>query len=164
MKDLLNTYSVDEIVFFLVLFAIAAKEVINFIDWAKERLRKSFSLEHEKEKSVNDLSNQILTLSNDLQEIHDTIKENQEHQNKMQETINLLVESDKDDIKSWLTQQHHYWVYEKGFIDDYSLNCIEKRYGHYKDEGGNSFIEDLMKDLRELPKVSISNTINDMKK
>ena len=40
----------------------------------------------------------------------------------------------------------------KGYIDDFSMDAIEKRYDHYKAEGGNSYISDLMHDLRKLPK------------
>ena len=66
--------------------------------------------------------------------------------------INLLIDSDKDSIKSFITDRHHHFCYDKKWIDDYSLDCIEKRYKHYTDEGGNSFIHDLMKELRALPK------------
>ena len=65
----------------------------------------------------------------------------------------MLIESDKDDIKAWLTQQHHYFCFQKGYIDDYSLDCMEKRYKHYADEGGNSFVATLMSEVRALPKM-----------
>jgi hypothetical protein len=38
------------------------------------------------------------------------------------------------------------------WIDDFSLNCLEKRYEHYLAEKGNSFVHNLMDDLRALPK------------
>ena len=69
-------------------------------------------------------------------------------------TISVLLASDKDDIKSWITEKHHYFCYERKCIDYQSLDCIEKRYGHYVDEGGNSFVADLMNEIRALPKVS----------
>ena len=65
--------------------------------------------------------------------------------------IDMLIDSDKDDIKSYITREHHYFCYKLGYIDDFSLDCIEKRFKHYSDEGGNSFIENFMKDLRALP-------------
>ena len=83
---------------------------------------------------------------------------------KIIDAIELLTQSDKDDIKAWITEKHHYFCYEKGQIDDYSLDCIEKRYSHYKDEGGNSFIDDLMNDLRSLKKTSGLRLINNDKK
>jgi hypothetical protein len=41
---------------------------------------------------------------------------------------------------------------QKGYIDDYCLDCLEKKYKHYVKEGGNSFIESLMKEIRNLPR------------
>jgi hypothetical protein len=64
------------------------------------------------------------------------------------------VDSDKDDIKAFITDKHHYFCYERKWIDDYSMDCIERRYSHYKDEGGNSFIATLMDELKALPKQS----------
>lgn len=163
MKDLLNTYSLEEIILFIFLFAVAVKECINLIDWAKERIYKKFNEDQEVETTAKDLSKQIEDLSDDVRDLHDSVKQNQTEQQGMKDQIALLMESDKDDIKSWITKEHHYWVYEKGFIDDYSLDCLEKRFKHYQAEGGNSFVADLMKEIRELPKVSVSHTINDIK-
>ena len=44
------------------------------------------------------------------------------------------MNSDKDAIKAFITREHHYFCYQKKWIDDYSLDCIEKRYEHYKEE------------------------------
>lgn len=63
----------------------------------------------------------------------------------------MLIDSDKDAIKSYITKEHHYFCYQVGWIDDFSLDCLEKRYQHYEDQGGNSFIGGLMHDLRTLP-------------
>ena len=66
----------------------------------------------------------------------------------------MLIDSDKDAIKSYITQKHHFFCYEQGWIDDFSLDCIERRYQHYKEEGGNTFIDGFMGQLRQLPKGS----------
>lgn len=84
--------------------------------------------------------------------------------NKLNKSIELLTASDKDDIKAYITREHHYFCYKIGYIDDYNLDCIEKRYSHYKDEGGNSFISTLMEELRALPKEDISHIPSDEKK
>ena len=68
------------------------------------------------------------------------------------ENIKIIVCCHKDDIKAWITEKHHYFCYKVGHIDDYNLDCIEKRYSHYRHEGGNSFVDDLMKEIRALPK------------
>lgn len=45
MIDLIKSYSATEIIVFIVLLAIAIKELISFIDWAKEKISKTFNKE-----------------------------------------------------------------------------------------------------------------------
>lgn len=154
MKELLETFSIEQIIIFLVLLGFAVKETVSFFDWAAARVNQKV-----KKESIHDeLKNGIKTLNDDLKtslkEIYQVVDENKKVQEKMQKTISLLVESDKDDIKSWITERHHYFCYEKGYIDDYNLDCMEKRFAHYIDEHGNSFVEDLMEEVRHLPRIS----------
>ena len=51
MLELLQNYTVAEIVSFIVILALAIKALISFLDWAKDRLFKFFRKE-EKGKSV----------------------------------------------------------------------------------------------------------------
>ena len=155
MLELLNNYSLTEIIIFLVLFSLALKGVVSFWDWGVDRLRKIFNKESKKEKEKELLDNHIKQSSEQVKQILSQQEQIMSEILDMKNVINLLINSDKDDIKSWITQQHHYFCYELKYIDDYSLDCIEKRYSHYRDEGGNSFIEDLMKEIRNLPKVSV---------
>ena len=154
MKELLETFTVEQIIIFLALLGFSIKEVVSFFDWALARINQKAK----KENVHDELKNEIKTLNNDLKaglkEIYQIVDENKKTQEKMQKTISLLVESDKDDIKSWITERHHYFCYEKGYIDDYNLDCMEKRFKHYIDEHGNSFVEDLMEEVRHLPRIS----------
>ena len=154
MKELLETFTVEQIIIFLALLGFSIKEVVSFFNLASARINQK----SKKENIHYELKNEIKTLNNDLKaglkEIYQTVDENKKTQEKMQKTINLLVESDKDDIKSWITERHHYFCYEKGYIDDYNLDCMEKRFKHYIDEHGNSFVEDLMEEVRHLPRIS----------
>lgn len=43
-----------------------------------------------------------------------------------------------------MAEKHHFFVYKQGWIDDYSLDCLEKQYRHYRQEGSSSFIEQKM--------------------
>lgn len=157
MKELFTTYTVDEIVIFIILLAFAIKELITFIDWAKERFKKQVDTAVEEENSETELLSKINSVDGKMKDIADAINKNEETIGEMKKTINLLVESDKDDIKAWITEKHHYFVYELGYIDDYNLDCMEKRFKHYQDEKGNSFAGDLMDEVRKLPKVSTLN-------
>lgn len=149
MKDLIEIYSIQEILLFLVIFSSAVKGFVSFWDWGYARLKQIFKKESDKEQEIDSIQAQF----------NEHIKNYEIMQNTQNETlrmltdkINLLIDSDKDNIKSFITERHHHFCYNKKWIDDYSLDCIEKRYKHYTDEGGNSFIHDLIKELRALPK------------
>lgn len=147
MPELLQNYSLEQIVMFIVLLALAIKGVVDFFDWGKKRITATTSKSQEKIAEVTNMKQNI-----------DKLFEMQIEQtkaiDKLTHSVDILLQSDKDDIKSWITAQHHYFCYEIKHIDDYSLDCIERRYAHYIDEGGNSFIGNLMTDLRSLKKVS----------
>lgn len=56
-----------------------------------------------------------------------------EYLKKMSQKIDTLIESDRDAIKSHITEEHHRFCYELKEIDDFSLDCLEKRFKHYSD-------------------------------
>ena len=102
----------------------------------------------EKEK----MNKRIENGENFMTQLREHQKHNDEALQDLSKKINMLVESDKDDIKAYITKEHHKFCYDKGWVDDFSLDCLEKRFKHYADEGGNSFIGGFMQELRALPK------------
>ena len=163
MVELLTTYDLSEILMFIVLFAIAFKAVSSFIDWARDK-RKKITL---KEMQPDELAKQIAQETRDREQQIQELKIQREKEgaelrqqivgiaaqvSSLTDKINLLVESDKDDIKAFITREYHYFCEQKGWIDDYSMDCIERRYSHYVEEKGNSFVKELMEQLRALPR------------
>lgn len=151
MKQLLSNYSVGQILLFLVVAAFAIKEFLSFIDWAHERMDKTVDKSRKTIKIEQRLDDAIEERKEAINELREKETEIEESIQKLDIKINMLIDSDRDDIKAWLTSQHHHFM-EKGEIDYYSLDCITKRYEHYKLEGGNTFIDDLMEDINNLPK------------
>lgn len=152
MVELLKQYSGIEIIAILVISGASLKSLISFYDWAIERLRKVFKKENQKETEKEKLEAKFKKYEDSLEEIKQEQNKINEVLESLSKNTELLIQSDKDDIKAWITKEHHYYCYQKKWIDDYSLDCIERRYKHYKDEGGNSFIKDLMEEIRNLPK------------
>ena len=147
MHDLLTNYSLEQIVMFVVILALALKGLIDFYDWAKKRFNAITTKEHLK-------LNEKVSIKEDIDKLYQIQVTQNESIDKLTQLVNLLLRSDKDEIKAWITEKHHYFCYEVKYINDYSLDCIERRYAHYTAEGGNSFVADLMSDLRSLRKVS----------
>ncbi len=77
-----------------------------------------------------------------------------DNQNKLTRAVALLMESDRNQLKSLITQKHHYYCYTVEAIDTYTLDTIERLFNMYVAEGGNSFVEDLMEEIRALPRKS----------
>ena len=152
MEQLLQHYTGTEIFTFIVLLAISIKGLIQFYDRAHDRILQAFNKKYDKMTVEEELQQKI----NDNIQMMTQLQSNQRSTDnliaQLTEKIDLLIESDKDDIKSYITKEHHYFCYQKGWIDDFSLDCLERRYQHYADEGGNSFIAGFMTELRNLPK------------
>ena len=152
MLELLGTYSLTQIVTFIILLAIAVKEGITLVIWFKDFFKKKFNDDMKNTVATKERNEQIYKIKEDIQFLIQNQEKIFEEIKLFKQQLEMIIESDKDDIKSWITEKHHFYCYERKWIDDYSMDCIEKRYGHYKDEGGNSFIEELMNELRSLPK------------
>jgi len=143
--DLLMNYSLKEIILVLIGFSGCVSAIMKigsslfnyfskFFNFSFKKKRKEEKEEEERKELINSINN--------LNKRFD----------KLEETVDTLKQSDKDDIKSFITREFHYFTYQKKWIDNFSLQCIEDRYTHYKKYGGNSFIEGFMKELRRLPK------------
>lgn len=152
MLNLLQNYSVGDILIFIVVLALAFKGAVTFIDWLKDRANKYFNKEHQRLKEKADLKEQINDDEDKLASLEKKYIEQEKTLAELQKNLQLLIVSDRDDIRAWITKEHHHFV-RLNKIDDYSLDCIEKRYAHYTEEGGNSYVEDLMREIRALPKV-----------
>ena len=163
MEELFTRYSATEIIVFLTLLAGAFKGFMSFWDWFIDWLRKKFDKEYEKKRKSEELVKEINSHTKNIAELTKTQTQIKDQIKELHSLIHVLIDSDKDDIKSWITEKHHYFCYNRKVIDDYSLDCIEKRYEHYKDDGGNSYINTLMSEIRALPKVSVYNKDQDKK-
>ena len=157
MEELLAQYSLSQILIFLFVFGATLKTTITMIEWFWDRIGKVFKKQQAETEQQESFTEHIQRSEKQIKELYELHSKTEENLDKILNSIQLLINSDKDDVKAWITEKHHYYCYEKRHIDDYSLDCIEKRYTHYRNEGGNSFVEDLMRDIRRLPKTSSLN-------
>lgn len=107
------------------------------------------TVSHDREESKNETEKMKILLENHTESLNILGV-----QNKYQsELIGILIDSDKEEIKSFIVKEHSKWT-AKGFIDINSFQAIESRYDKYIKENGNTFVAGLMKDIRSLKKVS----------
>lgn len=161
MIELFSTLTLTQALIYLALIAIAAKEFFTIKDFFKMKVDNKYDAEENEKKQIENIFSELKNLKEEIrkqeleyEKLNKNIEElgaywekrEEEHQN----VLKLLIKSDRDAIKSFIVKEHHFFMQQK-WIDDFSLDIIEKRYTHYRDEGGNSYVEDLVQDLRGLP-------------
>nr|DAP87437.1 MAG TPA: hypothetical protein [Caudoviricetes sp.] len=124
---------------------------------ALEYVNGTMQLNAEKVREIakakdHDEREEINTIKEDVDELKEAKEDTNNSVDKINDSIAMLIESDKESIKAYVTERHHFFVYEQGWIDDYSMECLERRFLIYQHEHGNSFVEGLMDEIRALPK------------
>lgn len=144
MLDLFSNYSVGDVIIFIVIIALAVKEFLSLCDFFFKKLDDKFTGRYKSKSDKQKLYEEIENLTNMMKEVQDTQKQSQE-------IMNVLVQSDIEDIRSWVVRQYHYFKKNPELkIDDFEMDCIEKRFQCYEKEGGNSYIHDLVDEIREM--------------
>lgn len=154
IEKLLAAYSIEELIFLVIALGLTVKSLISFYDWIADRVRKMLNKQSKQEQEKQAILDRLDAQTEIIKTLSDSVKTISNENHALRNKLDILFESDKDSIRAWITQQHHRFM-ALGYIDDYSLDCLERRFTHYQEEGGNSYIEDLMKDLRSLRKVAV---------
>lgn len=159
MTQLLSQYSLTEIILFIISLLLAVKGAWDLFDYFKNKYNEKFNKDLNKKVKENELEqhylkceaqhNETIEIYAKLEDKLDTIVDSID---SIKTTVDDLVGSDMLDIKQFLVREYHYFVEQKKWIDDYSLNCILLRYEVYKKEGGNSYIDTLISEIKALPK------------
>jgi hypothetical protein len=160
---LLNNYSLPSLIIIIFSLTFAFKAVSETLDYVRDKLRKYFNLENDKEKNKKELDSlheSIADLKESLNikfnEINDKLDKQEQNITLLQATDNITLERLQNETRSRIIDKHHYFCYKMQAIDDLSLQSLERMYMYYKNAGGNTFIEGLMDELRQLPRAILT--------
>lgn len=152
MIELLTTFNLNQIILYTAIMIIAVKGCWDLIDYFKkkykERFKKDFDALNIKEQHEQLIAN-YNTIEEKVDYLTDVVNDKFDDMDKR---IKALTKSDMHDIKQSIVRDYHYYVENQKWIDDFSLDTLELRFGDYQDEGGNSYIAGLMSEIRALPK------------
>lgn len=138
MSELLETFDITTIILVLFMTAFAIREVLELYHYFYDKIYGRYKKQDNEKDTIDNLS---ATLASVLQQVKDIDKK-----------ISLLQESNKDSIKSWIVALYHKYKENPKEFGAMQMDLLERRYGHYKDQGGNSYIDQLMEDLRTIYK------------
>ena len=150
--SVLKDFPISEILLCIIGVLVLIKWIIEYFDWGHKRTKDKYDQEAKQKTDIEDINEKLNQNSENIKMLIEMQKQQNEKIEQQNLRIELLIDSDKDDIKAFITEKYHYFVEVRGWIDDYSLDCLERRFQHYKDENGNSFVADLMSEIKRLPK------------
>lgn len=161
MIELLSMFSLSDIIIMLIMVAVAAKECLSLFGyfWGKIKsiFNKGYEIKDEKEElleRLDELTDYIKMNKEEHKDFSKTVSNIQKEYRTMfetqQKTLNKLIASDIEDIKSDIVKQYHHFT-TKEWIDDFSMDAVERRFARYEEEGGNSYVHTLVERLRQLP-------------
>ncbi len=138
MENLLNTFDLKTIIFVLFMTAVAAKELIQLYQYFRGKIYGKYEKQDNKKEKIDSMEKSVQSILNEIEE--------------MNKKLTLLQESNRDSIKSWIVRLYHKYKEDDTELDSMQMDLLERRYQHYKDQGGNSYIDELMEELRSMYK------------
>lgn len=156
IQDLLANYSIESLILLLLVVGIALKFIIDLTSYFYNKLKGHFSKKHEQEHEKDEIFEMLNNIKKKVEENEQSIKKINEKLTTLEEQVDLVTERLQENTRSWIIDKHHYFCFEIGGIDDFNLQSLERRFLYYKAAGGNSYIDGLMEEIRNLPKITIA--------
>ena len=165
LNNLLSSYPLSQLLLLIVGLLAASKSVWSLIEYWLEKINIHIGNKYKQQEQWINLDKKIDSLTINLDTHIDNVetkidelkKQNEqthEHQVQIDKSLALVQERLQETARSYLLDAHHKFCYEFKQIDDLTLQSIERRYLYYKTAGGDTFIDHLMEEVRELPRVS----------
>ena len=136
MVQFFQQYTIEATIIFLFMLGTALKQGYELVQYFRNKTFNHIDKIREQEETLRQVIKNMQQQKKQLQSITDKIDE-------------LLV-SDKDSIKSWIVMLYKQYKKDPSGLDSMQMDLLERRFSHYKQEGGNSYIDNLMQELREI--------------
>lgn len=175
INTLFTNYSVEELIIVILVSLLFAKLLLELWRYFYDKAKDYFGMKNKKETWQESTTESLHKINVKLDNLQEEVKENterltkveqkvnqleeysqttHEHQKELEYQMNVVQERLQENTRSFLIDAHHRFKYDVEGIDDLNLQSLERRYLFYKTAGGNSFIDDLMKEVRELPRIN----------
>lgn len=183
LVTLLSQFSIEGIIITLVMFLAAVKVVGELLNWCYEKIKQHFNWKTQednrhselmenfnelkvrnkqneeenlrRDKLIEKISNQLDEQDRKTADMVKTLTAQTNELSNLKDRVQTLTDRVQDSTKAYIIDKHHHFVYQVKAIDDMSLQELERRFVYYKAAGGNTFIDGLMEEVRDLPKVTV---------
>lgn len=136
MVQFFQHYTLEATIIFLFMLGTALKQGYELVQYFRNKTFSHVDKVREQEETLGQVIKNMQQQQKQLQSITDKIDE--------------LLASDKDSIKSWIVMLYKQYKKDPSGLDSIQMDLLERRFSHYKKQGGNSYIDNLMQELREI--------------
>lgn len=136
MVQFFQNYTIEATLVFLFMLGVALKQGFELFQYFRN---KTFS-------HVDKIREQTGTLI----KMDESITQQNIQLMKINEKIDQLLVSNEDSIKSWIVTLYKQRKKDPSGLDSMQMDLLERRFAHYEKLGGNSYIDNLMQELREI--------------
>lgn len=157
MNQLFSQYSIETLIILIVSLAVFFKFVNELFEYFYGKFKTYFNYQSQKDVKHNEIMQSIGSLREEVKELENKIESQSKNIRQLKDREKLTMERLQENARSYIIDKHHYFCYEIKAIDDLNAQALERRYLYYKAAKGNSFIDGLMEDIRNLPRVDLSN-------
>lgn len=157
IEQLFSQYSIEALIILVALLGFSVKAMSELWEWFYNKAKGHFSFRTQRDQDHQQLISEIKELSSEIHATQDRIDTFETNMNQFSEQMKITTERLQENSRNYIIDKHHYFCYKVHAIDDLSLQSLERRFLYYKAAGGNSFIDGLMEEIRELPRLSFQN-------
>ena len=157
IEQLLSQYSIETLVILVALLGFSIKAMSELWEWFYNKFKEHFSFRTQRDQDHQQLIEQIKELSNGIKTTQEEIQILKNNMVQFSDQMKITTERLQENSRNYIIDKHHYFCYQVKAIDDLSLQSLERRFLYYKAAGGNSFIDGLMEEIRELPRLNFQN-------
>ena len=136
MVQFFQNYTIEATLVFLFMLGVALKQGFELFQYFRNKAVDQVDKVRDREQGATRASEQLAKQNTELMKINEKIDE--------------LLASDKDAIKSWIVMFYKQCKKDPSGLNSMQMDLLERRYSHYKKQGGNSYIDNLMQELREI--------------
>ena len=157
IEQLFTQYSIETLVILVALLGFSIKAMSELWEWFYNKFKEHFSFRTQRDQDHQQLVTEIKELSTDIKTVREEVHHLEDNMNQFSDQMKITTERLQENARNYIIDKHHYFCYQIKAIDDLSLQSLERRFLYYKAAGGNSFIDGLMEEIRELPRLSFQN-------
>lgn len=154
ITTLFTQYSVEELILLIIIVLFVLRALNEIFTYFYHKLKNHFGIETQKQSWEKEIVESLESIKEEIQTLKKQNTQTHKHQKEIDSAVSLVQERLQENTRSYLIDAHHKFCYEVHAIDELSLQAMERRYLYYKTAGGNSFIDNLMDEVRLLPKIN----------